>query len=58
MGKVDELGRRLTSLDERTKAMEDVDKKIKNLTRPFARRSRLPSVWSDPKAICRSIAKR
>lgn len=28
---VDDLGRRLTSLDERTKAMEDVDKKIKNL---------------------------
>ena len=33
LGKVDELGRRLTSLDERTKAMEDVDKKIKNLRR-------------------------
>ena len=31
MGKVDEVGRRLTSLDERTKSMEDVDKKIKNL---------------------------
>ena len=31
MGHVDELGRRLTSLDERTKALEDVDKKIRNL---------------------------
>jgi chromosome segregation ATPase len=31
MGKVDELGRRLTSLDERTSALEDVDKKIKTL---------------------------
>src|SRR5688572_30880485 len=31
MGRGDEVGRRLTSLDERTKAMEDVDKKIKTL---------------------------
>src|SRR5258708_4838116 len=29
--KVDDLGKRLQSLDERAKAMEDVDKKIKNL---------------------------
>ena len=32
VGKVDELSRRLTSLDERTQAMEDVDKRIKSLT--------------------------
>src|SRR6185312_14983366 len=31
LDKVDELARRLNSLDERTKAMEDVDKKIKHL---------------------------
>ena len=30
-GQMDEYGRRLMSLDERTKAMEDVDKMIKNL---------------------------
>ncbi len=32
LDKVDELARRLNSLDERTTAMEDVDKRIKNLS--------------------------
>ena len=30
-GKLDEVNKRLASLDDRTKALEDVDKKIKNL---------------------------
>src|SRR5438445_9881737 len=30
-GKLEELAQRLLSLDDRTKALEDVDKKIKNL---------------------------
>lgn len=57
MGKVDELGRRLTSLDERTKAMEDVDKNIKTCSRPSVRRSRRPSASSGPKGTCRSTAR-
>ena len=56
-GKVDELGARLTSLDERTKAMEDVDKKIKNLGEDSPPGATAAERVVGPKATSRSIAR-